>query len=198
MSGPTDFLESASNEGTAYPSIGTLDDEGLGLTCSFDAARRWGRARKVLGYPSFEAASDDLKRGRISAFLVPAAYPKLHLLIMDKEIHAAECFITIIPPLVLVGRDRPSLDAVVVYHHPATQPLLHEIDLKISGTKKVASNSSACTAVLDGPSEAMAITNGLAARAYRLRTHQVLRPALSMPFICFTSVPTSPASSDTK
>ena len=40
-----------------YHRVGTLCDDPVGLTCSFDAAKRWGKATVIEPYATFEAAA---------------------------------------------------------------------------------------------------------------------------------------------
>ena len=63
--------------------LATLCDDPIGLTCSIDVARRWGGAKEVAPFASFEAASAAVKEGVADAFLVPGAYPHLNGFIMD-------------------------------------------------------------------------------------------------------------------
>jgi hypothetical protein len=169
-----------------YPRLGTLCDEPNGLTCSFDAAKRWGRAQTISACPSFEDAAERVKRGELSAFLVPAAYPGLNRLIMDSRLVAAETFILPIPDLVLVGRDETAPERVeVLFHHPATTALLPETGIAYRDTRHSTSNSAACKDLLGCELPAVAVTNQLCASFYALPVYKVLRRGIAMPFVCF-------------
>ena len=169
-----------------YSKIGTLCDESNGLTCSFDTAKKWGQAKQILPYSTFEEAAEDVKYGNIYAFLVPGAYPKVGSFIMDAKLVVKDVFIKTIPSLVLVGTDKiPPSNTVVLFHHPATTPLLSEVEIPFKEEQPVTSNSKACTALLDSASEALAITNELCASFYKLNVYKILRAGLLMPFICF-------------
>jgi len=159
-----------------YQSIGTLCDEPNGLTCSFDAARRWGRAKQIVSYPTFEEAAQAAKNSAISAFLVPCAYPQLSSFIMDTELVAKESFLLRIPSLVLVGTDSTP---------PATTPLLPEVPISFQKSEFVTSNTKSCIRLLEKPSVAIAITNSLCASFYQLNTYKTLRKDILMPFLCF-------------
>lgn len=171
----------------SYQSVGTLCDEPNGLTCSIDAAKRWGKAKDIKPYPTFEEAANDVKQGTISAFLVPCAYPRLNTFIMDSELLANELFSLRIPPLVLVGVEKdPPTSVKTLFLHPATFPLVPEVPILSDQQEFVTSNSKACAILLESPSSAIAITNGLCASFYHLHTYKVLREGILMPFICFT------------
>jgi len=170
----------------SYDAVGTLCDEPNGLTCSFNVATRWGKARSVLPYPTFEEAALDVKRGALRGFLVPAAYPELNVFIMDAELVAKEAFIMRISPLVLVGVDEAQpLGVEVIFHHPATAPLLSEVPFGFQRNEFASSNSVACKSLLLKPSGAAAITNRLCASFYSLNIYKILRPGIHMPFIYF-------------
>lgn len=174
------------NVGYSYDRVGTLCDEPNGLTCSFNVATRWGRAKTLLPYSSFEGAALDVKRGELSGFLVPGAYPELSSFIMDAALVAKEVFIMKIAPLVLVGVDEAQPPVVaVVFHHPATAPLLPELPIKFQRNEFASSNSVACKLLLQETSGAAAITNMLCASFYDLRIYKVLREGIDMPFIYF-------------
>jgi hypothetical protein len=169
----------------SYESLGTLCDEPDGLTCSFDAARRCARAGTLKGYPTFEAAAEAVKCGAITSCLVPAAYPGLAALLMDPQLSVDDVFVSVLPPLVLVGRDRNEPRSVeVVFHHPATVRLLDEIGIEYERAVTVTSNTRACVQVLESSTSAAAITNLLSADHYGLRVYRMLRVGLRMPFIC--------------
>lgn len=170
----------------SYDRVGTLCDEPNGLTCSFSVATRWGKAKTLLPYASFEEAALDVKRGKLSGFLVPGAYPDLSSFIMDAGLVATEVFIMKIAPLVLVGLDEAQPPAVaVIFHHPATAPLLPELPIKFQRNEFASSNSVACKVLLQETSKAAAITNMLCASFYGLNIYKVLRAGIDMPFIYF-------------
>lgn len=174
------------NAGYSYDRVGTLCDEPNGLTCSFNAATRWGKAKTLLPYSSFEEAALDVKRGKLSGFLVPGAYPELSSFIMDAELVAKEVFIIKIAPLVLVGLDEAQPPVVaVIFHHPATAPLLPELPIKFQRNEFASSNSVACKMLLQETSKAAAITNMLCASFYSLSIYKVIREGIDMPFIYF-------------
>lgn len=169
-----------------FESVGTLCDEPNGLTCSYDAARRWGRSKRIEGYNSFEEAAQGVKNGEVSAFFVPGAYPRIGDFIMDDDFAAIEAALLPIPSLVLVGKyEHAPRRASAVVHHAATTPLLREILIPYETTLLASSNVRACTMLLDAPVERLAITNSLCASFYQLHTYKVLRQGLIMPFICF-------------
>lgn len=168
-----------------YYTLGTLCDEPNGLTCSFDAARRWGKAQEIKSYPTFEQAAEAVKESQIESFLVPCAYPKVGNFIMDDGLKAGETFLMQIPDLVLVGLEKQLPKQVeVIYHHPATEPLLKEVEIDYAAHEHVTSNSKACVALRQKASS-IAITNQLCAMHYELQIYQVLRPGIVMPFVCF-------------
>jgi hypothetical protein len=171
-----------------YSSLGTLCDEPNGLTCSFYVAQKWGQAERIVPYPTFEAAAEDVKRGSISAFLVPGAYPQLGSFIMDNKLVARETFIMQIPALVVAGiPNLPPEKVDVLFHHPATAPLLSEVQINFQRNEFVPSNSKACECLpLQNAHSCIAITNELCLHYYRLNLYQVLRPSIQMPWICFT------------
>jgi hypothetical protein len=166
-----------------YECIGTLGDS-HGLTCSIDAVQKWGKASTIKGFETFEKAAESTKHGEISAFVVPCAYPALNTFIMDSALTTAEMFMSRIPSLVLVGTPPASGTVEVVFHHPATQPLLVEIGMPYKRNQLVASNVQACEAAIQTPG-ALAITNLLSAQYYQIEPIKVLRPGIEMPWLCF-------------
>jgi hypothetical protein len=178
--------ESPPAQSSEYESVGTLCDEPTWLTCSYDAAWRWGRAKSIEPYDSFEAAAQAVKEGAISAFLVPCAYPTIGKFIMDAEFVVTDAPVIRIPSLVLVGTEDslPSY-AGTIFHHVATTPLLPEIPIPFGHDVLVSSNVRACTQLLEDPTQGLAITNSLCASFFHLHTLQVLREDMLMPFICF-------------
>jgi len=169
-----------------YECIGTLGDV-TGLTCSMDAVRRWGKAGVIRPFESFEQAAESTKRGEISAFVVPCAYPALHTFIMDAELTTAEMFIRRIPALVLVGKTPVPAKVNTVFHHPATEPLLAEIGVSFERNQPVGSNVKACEAALSTP-DSLAITNMITAEHFNVQPIKILRPGIEMPWLCFKRV----------
>jgi len=114
------------------------------------------------------------------------AYPRLNALIFDEALVIRETFLRRIPPLVLVGAyDTIPDDLRVLYHHPATTPLLPETGLSFQPTELVSSNSVACKLLLDSPDDSLAITNQLCSDHYGLHIFKVLRPGTLMPWVVF-------------
>lgn len=168
-----------------YSTLGTLCDDPNGLTCSFDVAQRWGRAKEIVPYSTFEQAAEAVKIGGIQSFLVTAAYVNVYKFIMDAELLADEVFLMKIPDLVLAGREekQPS-NTDVVFYHPSTAPLLDEIETIYTSHKPVTSNSRACVELFETPGS-IAITNRLCADHYKLNIYQVLRKSMTQPWISF-------------
>jgi hypothetical protein len=165
--------------------LGTLGDS-TGLTCSMDAARRHYGPIQIVPFERFELAAEATKASLLESFLVPAAYPKTNLFIMDPELEVAETFCARIPPLVVVGQDRLR-EAVSVFHHPATTPLLAEVGMAYQRAIPVDSNIEACKAAHQS-SDSIAITNALCADYYNMPVFKVLRLGIKMPWIRFTKV----------
>lgn len=170
-----------------YQTLGTLCDEPNGLTCSYYVANKWGKSAKILPFDSFESAAESVKRKEISAFLVPGAYPQLKSFIMDNDLVASQTFIMQIPSLVLCGKNKEIPKKVdVLFHHPATSPLLCEIGIEFNKSEFVSSNSRACINLLQQKEiSSIAITNELCLNHYQLNLYQILRPNIHMPWICF-------------
>lgn len=163
--------------------LGTLGDS-TGLTCSMDAARRHYGSIQIIPFERFELAAKATKSGVTESFLVPAAYPNTNLFIMDPELEVAETFCARIPPLVVVGQ-QGLREAVTVFHHPATAPLLTEVGLPYQTAVPVTSNIEACKAAHQS-SHSIAITNALCADHYNMPVLKVLRLGIKMPWIRFT------------
>jgi prephenate dehydratase len=169
-----------------YGRMGTLCDEPNCLTCSFYIAREWGGATEILPYPTYEEAAEAVKAGLLDACLVAGAYPRINGLIFDEGLVVRESFVMQIPPLVLVSALGVVPDDLrVLYHHPATTPLLAETGLTYQPTELVTSNSMACKKLLASPEDSMAITNQICADHYQLPVHKVLRPGTKMPWVVF-------------
>jgi hypothetical protein len=169
-----------------YDKVGTLCDEPIGLTCSMDAARRWGKAKEILPFPTFEDAAEAVKHEAAAAMLVAGAYPFIRRFIMDIGLKAKEAFIQKIPALVLVGLApaKPS-HCNVLFHHPATDELLPEVQIDFEENLHVTSNSQACVKLLAHLGLSIAITNRLCADHYRLSIYKVLRESVAMPWVVF-------------
>ena len=164
--------------------LGTLCDEPNGLTCSMNAARQWGKASKLMSFPSFEAAADAVKTGVISAMLAPGAYPQISRFIMDAGLKVRETFSQVIPDLVVVGVNKVMPREVdVIYHHPATETLLPEVPLTFDRHEAVTSNTQACIRLITYSKACAAVTNRLAANFYDLYVYKVLRGGIVMPFV---------------
>jgi prephenate dehydratase len=175
------------NSNVEYQSLGTLCDEPNGLTCSYYVAEKWGKAAKIFPFDSFEAAAESVKNGKISAFLVPGAYPQIRSFIMDSDLAASCTFIMQIPALVLCGKTKDIPAAVeILYHHPATTPLLEEVQICFQKSEFVSSNSKACVTLLhQNELSSIAITNELCLNHYGLYLYQTLRTGIQMPWVCF-------------
>lgn len=166
--------------------LATLGDDLIGLTCSMDAARRWGVAEKIEPFTSFESASQAVKDGRVDAFLVPRAYPRVNSFIMDAELSATNAFLMEIPPLVVgVAPDICLDNAECIYHHPATTALLSDLKMPWTEAVHASSNVEACRKLLEDSESSACVTNALCARYFGLEIVQVLREGISMPWICF-------------
>lgn len=169
-----------------YETLGTLCDEPNCLTCSFFIAQQWNRAQHVKPYPTYELAAADVKAGLLDVCLVAGAYPRMNALIFDEGLKVVDSFVRQIPPLVLVGfHEQPPDDIRVLYHHPATTPLLGETGLTFQPTEHVTSNSMACKMLLESPDDTVCITNQLCSDYYGLHIYKVLRAATMMPWIVF-------------
>lgn len=176
-------------DGDGYCDIGTLagDDGHPTLSCSFQAAEEWGMAKEIRPFSTFEEAAKAVKRGEIQACLVPGAYPNIGLFIYDRDLQVRETFVATIAPMVLVGTERPAPASVrTIFLHPATAPLLNEVNITFENSSTVVSNCRACTALMASPLPAAAITTGLCARYFELPIYRVLRVGIRMPFVVFT------------
>jgi hypothetical protein len=172
-----------------YRTLGTLGDTSGALTCSMDVAQRWKGADEIRGFRSFEDAATAVKEGRISAMLMPAAYPLGFNLIQDPRLVCDFVFKERIPPLVLAGKD-PKCPAATetIFHHPATELLLNDTALTYDRAVPVGSNpEAACRAANTSAESAVAITNALCADFYGLYIYRTLRPGTMMPWIVLIS-----------
>lgn len=166
--------------------LGTLGDDPIGLTCSMDVARRWGYAQTIEPFSSIENASHAVKQGRIDAFLVPGAYPRLNAFIMDSALTASDTFVMEIPSLVLcVAANAAVQDVKYIFHHPATTALLPEVEILWKEAVHASSNVEACRNLLDSSENSACVTNLLCANHFNMKIIQTLRQGISMPWICF-------------
>lgn len=171
-----------------YRAVATLADESRGLTCSVAVASKHfrGLARELRGFPSFEASADEVKEGRADALLVPAAYPEIRRFFFDAELTATESFVAELPDMVLVAcESQPHGEYTRLYHHPATQQLLHELPFEYGKAVPVSSNTAAGSALIEDEEPSLAITNKLVADHHGLRTLRVLAAGEAMAFIIF-------------
>lgn len=174
------------NKAADHESVGTLCDDPHGLTCSFYVAKKWAGTKTISPYPTFEDAILGLKEGKVKSVLIPAAYPLINTFIMDYKLRVCEVFLSIIPALVLVAIDgNMPKEAEVIYYHPATAPLLAEINVPYWKAVPVTSNPKACEKLLLYGGKAIAITNALCLEFYRLINLKTLRDGIVMPFMCF-------------
>lgn len=173
--------------GSGYGAIGTLGDPHR-LTSSVDAVERWGKARRIVCYDTIENAVADVRQRRIDGVVIPCAYGLLNGLILDPDLVAAESFVLTVRPVVLAGvARRAPAQASVVYHHPATTPLLEEVGFPYREAATVASNADAANKA-SRDTQSLAITNDRCASHYGLHVHRTLRTDVRMPFVCFTRV----------
>lgn len=175
-----------------YRSAATLADDPAGLTCSVTVGMRWaakGRAGTLFGYPTFEAAAENVKSGRHDALLVAGAYPEIRRFFFDPELRAVEAFVAQLPDMVLAVPDRGGKGAAgpsKIYYHPATIHLLESLDrVDLMDTEPVTSNSLACRRAMADARRAMAITNSVCAEHYGLTVMKVLSAGTPMSFVVF-------------
>jgi hypothetical protein len=170
-----------------YGKVGTLGDE-TGQTCSMDAVCRWGHAGEVIPFGTFELAAKATRSAHIDAFIVPAAYPGVNGFIMDPELEVSETFVSKIPALVLVALREVESTVSRLFHHPATTPLIAELDCTAKERIEVVSNVEACAAAVRDK-DSIAITNSLCADYFRIPIRKILREGIKMPWICLTRRP---------
>jgi prephenate dehydratase len=168
---------------TVYKRVCTLGDKSE-QTCSMDAVRGWGKGLEIVPCETFEAAAQATKSFESDAFVVPAAYPRVNHFIMDQGLEVAEVFIRAIPALVVVGKRELSDSADILFHHPATAPLIGELACVPRKCIEVSSNVRACEAAVENEAS-IAITNSLSAEYYQIPVRQVLREGIKMPWLCF-------------
>jgi hypothetical protein len=188
-----EFSEEINNknlsEAIHIPRLATLCDDPVGLTCSMDAAKRWGKAQKIYPFDSFEKACKATKDGQVDAFLVPAAYPRLNTFIMDNRIQVKHVFVMKIPALVFAGLSGCTSSFEKIYHHPAVTPLLTELDVTWNAALTATSNSDACRLVIASGRNTACVTNALCAKHFNLQILKILRSGILMPWICFEKLP---------
>ncbi|MGK5729550.1 hypothetical protein [Streptomyces sp. URMC 124] len=176
---------------TRYASVATLADDPAGLTCSVTVGTRWaatGKASRLFGYPSFEAAADSVKDGRHDALLVAGAYPEIRTFFFDPELRAVEAFVGPLPDMVFAAPpEDASLDRFdVVHYHPATRRLFESrVSGRAAESFHATSNSAACKAALAHGGRAAAITNATCAEHFGLEVIEVLSAGTPMSFVVF-------------
>jgi len=169
-----------------YKTLATLGDPPINqLTSSYYVAQKRGFAEQILAFASFEEAVEAVWTGAVEVALVAGAYPKIRDFIMDEGLICIEAFVEQIPPLVVCGMQESAPENVeTVYLHPATIPLLPELAVCYVASVETKATSAAAARATDD-AQSVAICNQLAADYYGLRVHQILRPALNMPFALF-------------
>jgi hypothetical protein len=171
-----------------YRRLGTLGDPKVpGATCSEVVALDSGKARRVVSYGTFEDAAADVVLGRIDVFLVPAAYPQAFHFIHSAQLILVEVFVMRIPPLVVAGRSGSNAYGKKLFYHPATLPLLPEIQGQFDLALTVRSNAEACRAVLE-EQDTLCITNSICAQKFGLTVFRVIRSGVLMPFLIFAAL----------
>jgi hypothetical protein len=175
-----------------YATVATLADDPAGLTCSVTVGLRWGassgKAGRLLGYPSFEAAAESVKDGRHDALLVAGAYPEIRTFFFDAGLSAVESFISPLPDMVFAAPEHHArLERFdTVHYHPATRVLFEtHIQDRTNDAVQATSNSAACRDALENPGRAAAITNRTCADHYGMTTLKVLSRGTPMSFVVF-------------
>lgn len=168
--------------------IGTLGKDSNDVTCSILATKSLGDTFKIIGFNEFELAAKSLSKNGIDAMIVPGAYPRIAKFIMNEQFSVIDVFTYTIPPLVFASQNTVCKSTYeILYNHPATNPLLNDIDnVKWNEQKNVSSNTIACLKVLESGHISCAITNAACAEKYGLSVHKVIRADINMPFIIFT------------
>jgi prephenate dehydratase len=174
-----------------YGGLATLGDSSGAQTCSLYVARKWGAARRITCYTTFEDGFESVVAGANDALLVAGAYPQLFRLIQDGRLQCAEAFIMEIPDLVLAGRDgRQPERTITIFHHPATEQFLSETTTRYAYAMPVASNSAAAQlAAAEDAGHCIAVTNRLCAEHYSLAIYQVFRAKEKMPWVVLVPHP---------
>ncbi|MFF5563664.1 hypothetical protein ACFY7Z_16425 [Streptomyces sp. NPDC012623] len=175
-----------------YRSAATLADDPAGLTCSVTVGLKWaarGRAGALLGYPTYEAASENVKTGKHDALLVAGAYPEIRSFFFDPALRAVEAFVAPLPDMVLAApgrRTQRATEFLKIYYHPATNKLLESLDgVRPVETEPVTSNSLACRRAMVDTGRAVAITNATCAEYYGMTVIDVLSIGTPMSFVVF-------------
>ena len=171
--------------------VATLGDK-YASTCSVEFAKTWlaPEGGLILGYASFEAASEAVLRGDAKYLLVPGAYPAIGTFIFDAALETADQFRDLLPTIVLVSGEeqRPAvLDTVArLYYHPALRDVADELEARwhVGERVEVSSNPVACERAL-ADREALALTNAIAARAYGVYVREAMREGRRMPCVVF-------------
>lgn len=169
-----------------FKSLATLGDPPINkLTSSFYVAEKNNLSDEIFGFDSFEAAIDAVREGSIEAALVAGAYPNIRDFIMDSRLTCIGAFVEQIPPLVLAGKnDYDTKSCNILYLHPATKPLICDININFEKVIETKATSAAASKAKHDKNS-LAICNQLAADYYELTIKQVLRPSLNMPFAVF-------------
>lgn len=168
--------------------IGTLGKDAQDVTCSILATKSLGSTFTIVAFGEFEFAAESLLDNNIDAMVVPGAYPKIGKFIMDERLAVKDVFTYVIPELVFASKYTTCRDQYdILYNHPATTPLLPDINHARWNTQEnVSSNTLACLSVLRSEKSACAITNSACAEKYGLFVHQVIRKGINMPFVIFS------------
>jgi prephenate dehydratase len=165
--------------------IATVGTPGSFLTCSTDVARRAFPDKQILAMPTYEDAAHCVLEGKADSLLVPAAYPRVAIFVMDERFTLASIFSMVIPTLVLV-KGNPRLERLKkIYYHPATEPLLGLVDTPFDDAIVTTSNEVAVSRMLKHPRTSGAITNGLVAQHFKLPITQLLRASKPMGWLVF-------------
>lgn len=167
--------------------IGTLGKDAQDVTCSILAAKSLGDTVTIVAFKEFEMAADSLIDNNIDAMVVPGAYPKIGMFIMNERLVVKDVFTFIIPELVFASKFEICKNHYdILYNHPATNPLLSDIHhTKWNSQENVSSNTVACFNVMESEKCACAITNSACAEKYGLYIHQIIRKGINMPFVIF-------------
>ena len=168
--------------------IGTLGKDTNDVTCSVLAAKSLGNIFTIAAFSKFEFAAESLINNNIDAMVVPGAYPNIASFIMNEHLSVMDVFTYKIPPLVFASKYMTCANEYdILYNHPATNPLLHDIcNVKWNKQENVNSNTIACLQVLESKHTSCAITNAACAEKYGLTIHKVIRASINMPFVIFT------------
>ena len=149
--------------------VATLASSTTATTCCAIVARQ--KRFRLIPASSFEEASTMVKRGSAEFLLVPGAYPKIRVFLMDPALRLVDAFIYEIPELVVASKKGTPPPYRAMYAHPATQPFWDNLGAPVI---EVQSNDAAAAAAASHP-DSGCITNSAAARAFDLVIVQVLR-----------------------